>query len=126
VKAHADAIGGSEYRMVLAAVAEICRRVGWVFRLVIGPEVFANRHHRDNCELFCSRRFVRIAPRTMDRFEGFAITRGVETTYGELAEALDPTCIERGEAFIHALTIRQRIDIDLTTRVYERTPLRIL
>lgn len=126
VKAHEDAIGGAEYRMVLAAVAEICRRCGWVFRLVLGPEVFANRFHRENCELFCSRRFVRLSERTMDRFEGFAIRRGAETTYGELAEALDPACPERGEAFIQALTVRQRVDIDLATRVYERTPLRIL
>lgn len=126
IKARAGAIGDAEYRLVLAAVAEICRRIGWVFRLVLGTEIFENRLHEDNCELFASRRFVRLSERTMDRFEGFAIRRGVETTYGELAEVLDPTCTERGEAFIQALTIRQRIDIDLTGRVYHRTPLRIL
>lgn len=126
IKAREGAIGGAEYRMVLAAVAEICRRCGWVFRLVLGTEIFTNRFHRDNCELFASRRFVRLSERTMDRLEGFAMRRGAETTYGELAEALEPTCIERGEAFIQALTVRQRIEIDLATRVYHRTPLRIL
>lgn len=126
IKAREGAIGDDEYRLVLAGVAEICRRCGWVFRVVLGTEIFANRHHRDNCELFAFRRFVRLSERTMDRLEGFAMNRGAETTYGELAEALDPNCIERGEAFIQALTVRQRIAIDLTTRVYHRTPLRIL
>lgn len=126
VKPRASAIGGAEYRMVLAAVAEICRRCGWVFRLVLGTEVFANRLHQDNCELFVSRRFVRVTPNTIEKLESFAMRRGALTTYGELAEALAPRCTELGEALIQALTIRQRIDIDLTSRVYHRTPLQII
>ncbi|MFN3725449.1 MAG: hypothetical protein ACK4SZ_04010 [Allosphingosinicella sp.] len=126
VKPRADAIGDEEYRLVLSAVAEICRRCGWVFRLVLGTEVFANRHHRDNCELFAARRFVRVSERVIDKLEGFAMKRGAETTYGELAEVLAPGCTPLGEALIQALSVRQRIEIDLTTRVYHRTPLRIL
>lgn len=126
IKPRKSGIGNAEYRLVLAAVAEICRRCGWVFRLVLGSEIFVNRFHRDNCELFASRRFVRLSNFVVDRFENFAIRRGAETTYGELAEALDPTCTERGEAFIQALTIRQRIETDLASRVYHRTPLTIL
>lgn len=126
IKSRENWVGTDEYRLVLAAVAEICRRCGWVFRLVLGTEIFANRHHRDNCEMFASRRFVRVSERVMDRLEGFAIKRGDETIYGELAEALAPGCSPLGEALIQALTIRQRIEIDLTARVYHRSPLRIL
>lgn len=126
IKPREDAIGGAEYRLVLAAVAEICRRCGWVFRLVLGTEIFANRLHWENCELFASRRFVRVSERTIDRLEGFAMKHGADTTYGELALTLAPNCIELGQALIQALTIRGRIDIDLTRRVYHRTPLRIL
>lgn len=126
IKARENAIGDEEYRLVLSAVAEICRRCGWVFRLVLGTEVFANRHHRDNCELFASRRFVRVSERVIDRLEGFAMKSGGETIYGELAETLAPGCAPLGEALIQALTVRQRVEIDLTTRVYHRTPVRIL
>lgn len=126
IKPREDAIGGAEYRLVLAAVAEICRRCGWVFRLVLGTEIFANRLHWENCELFASRRFVRVSPRTIDRLEGFAMKQGADATYGELALALAPNCVELGQALIQALTVRGRIDIDLTRRVYHRTPLRIL
>lgn len=126
VKPRASDIGGPEYTLVLAAVAEICRRCGWVFRVVLGTEIFANRHHRDNCELFASRRFVRVSERVVDRLEGFAMRRGPDSTYGELAEVLAPGCIPLGEALIQALAIRQRVEIDLTRRVYHRAPLRIV
>lgn len=126
IKPRKDAIGNEQYRLVLSAVAEICRRCGWVFRLVLGTEIFANRHHRDNCELFASRRFVRVSERVIDRLEGFAMKRGAETIYGELAEVLAPGCTPLGEALIQALTVRQRVEIDLAQRVYHRTPIRIL
>jgi hypothetical protein len=125
VKARERDLRGAEYRLVLAAVAEICRRCGWVFRIVLGHEIFANALHGDNAELFSSRRFVRISKRTIDRLEGFAVRRGAATSYGELAAALAPQCVEVGEALIQALTIQGRIDIDLTSRIYHRTPLTI-
>lgn len=114
------------YRVKLAAVAEICRRCGWIFRIVLADEIFSNRHHRDNCERFVMRRFLRIARRELDRVEAFASRNGPETTYGDLASVIAPNSFEAGDAVIQALTIRRRLRIDLTQRVHARTPVHIL
>lgn len=114
-----------EYRMKLAAVAEICRRCGWIFRIVLAGEIYANRLHEWNCRLFSDRRFVRVERPMLDRLENFAIRNGQATTYGRLAEELAPGAIPLGEALIQALVIRRRIEIDLTRRVYHHAELRI-
>lgn len=115
-----------DYLLKLAAVAEICRRCGWIFRIVLADEIFANRHHLENCERFAMRRFATVAPRHIDRLENFAMRNGPESTYWNVAEALAPTCIEAGEAVLQALTIRRRVRIDLTRRVHAQTPVCIL
>jgi hypothetical protein len=114
-----------EYRLKLAGADEICRRIGMRFRLVMADEIVVNRHHRDNLETFAGRRFVTIAPEHLRRFEAFAVNRGTETTYGELANAIDPRCPARGAAVIQGLVVRRRVEIDLRDLITNRTPLRI-
>ncbi len=113
------------YRLKLAGVEEICRRIGKRFRLVMADEIVLNRWHRDNLELFASRRFVTMPPAHLRRFEGFAVTRGTETTYRELAEAIDPRCTARGKAIVQGLTVQRRVEIDLRRRLTDHTPVRI-
>lgn len=113
------------YRLKLAGVDEICRRMGKRFRLVMADEIVLNRHHRDNMELFASRRFVTISPDHMRRFENFAMQRGVHASYGELANHIEPACPARGAAVIQGLTCRRRIEIDLRGRLTNATQLHI-
>jgi hypothetical protein len=115
-----------EYLLKLAAVAEICRRCGWIFRIVLASEIFVNRHHRENCQRFAMRRFAHVHRQQINRLEGFAMRKGFETTYWDLAHALAPRCIEAGEAVLQALTIQRRVAIDLTRRVQPNTPVTIL
>lgn len=115
-----------EYLLKLAAVAEICRRCGWIFRIVLSNEIFVNRHHRENCERFAMRRFARVSPRRLERLESYALKNGPETTYWDLADALAPNAIEVGEAILQALAIRRRVSLDLTRRVHPQTPVVIL
>lgn len=115
-----------EYRMVLAAVAEICRRCGWIFRIVLRDEIFTGRIHRENCHLFASRRFVHVSRASLLRLEAIAMSDGPDTTYGRLAAALAPGEAPLGRALVQALTVRRRVGIDLTARVHPRTPVRIL
>lgn len=126
IKRGEDDLRDPAYRMRLAAVAEICRRCGWVFRVVLADEIYAGRLHRENCRLFADRRFVHVDRHRLDALAGFAIRRGPETTYGELAEAIAPGAIPLGEAIVQALTIRRRLRIDLTSRLYRHTPVTIL
>lgn len=113
------------YRLKLAGVREICRRIGIRFRIVMAGEIKLNRHHRDNVELFASRRFLHIAPQHMRRFEAFATDNGPMTTYGQLASVIDPDCPAQGAAVVQALTIRRRVEIDLRSFLTSKTPVRI-
>ena len=113
------------YLLKLAAAAEICRRIGMRFRLVMADEIVENRHHRDNLETFAGRRFVSMSPEHIRRFEAFAIGNGPETTYGQLANVIDPTCPARGAAVVQGLVVRRRVEIDLRELLTNRTFVRI-
>ncbi len=126
IKRTAADLRDPEYRMKLAAVAEICRRCGWIFRIVLADEIFENPLHAENCRLFSDRRFVHVDRRHIDALENFGMKHGPDTTYGELAAVLAPGAVPHGEALIQALTIRRRVEIDLTRRVYHHCPVRIL
>ena len=53
------------------------------------------------------------------------MTKGSETTYGELARTIDPGRPTKGAATIQALTVRRRVEIDLSAMLSPNTPLRI-
>lgn len=110
------------YRLTLAGVDEICRRIGMRFRIVMANEIFASRQHRDNVELVASRRFVSVEPQHLRRLEAFAISHGCNTTYGELAKVLEPGWETRGRAIVQGLVVRRRVEVDLTRRLIGRTP----
>ena len=114
-----------EYRLVLATVAEICRRCDIEFEIVLRDEIFASRRHRMNCELFASRAFTAVEPIHERRLDAHATERRGETTYGDLAAALDPARPVGAQALVQALTIRRRVEIDLSQRITVTTPIRI-
>lgn len=114
------------YRLRLAAVAEVCRRCGWIFRVVVADDIFANRHHRENCERFAMRRFATVGRHHVDRLENFAMRHGARTRYWDLAEALMPRSIEAGEAVLQALVLRGRVHVDMKRRIHPQTPVRVL
>lgn len=125
IKRDDRALEDPDYRLTLAGVDEICRRIGLVFRIVMADEIFADHRHRNNVELFASRRFVTIGPDHLRRFEAFAARHGPETTYGELANVIDPACPARGAAVIQGLTVRRRVEVNLRELLTNRTPVRI-
>ena len=126
IKRTPNDLSDEDYRLTLAGVAEICRRIGWEFRIVFADEIFANRHHRNNVELFASRRFATVTPTSIRRLEAFATKVSQVTTYGHLAEVLRPDWAVAGKAIIQALLVRRRIDIDLTQPLDDSTRVDIL
>lgn len=121
-KADERSLRDPDYRLTLAGVSEICRRIGYEFKVVMGDEVFENRHHRRNVETFASRRFTKVAPRHIRVLEAEALNNGPETTYGRLASLMEPKSASAGRAVVQALTVRRRVNIDLTDHVYDHTP----
>lgn len=118
-------LNDEDYRLTLSGVAEICRRCGWSFNIVLAGEVFETPEHEENVELFQSRRFARVGPEHMRRLDSFALRHGHESTYGDLAALLEPTFPPAGMAVLQALMVRRRIHMDLTKPLYHETPVRI-
>lgn len=114
-----------QVRAKYAASAEVLRRIGVQFEIVFKDEIFLDRHHRKNAELFASRAFVHVDPRHIDRMENLALRHGQQSTYGALAEALEPGSEVHGRAILQALTVRRRVQMDITRPLTANTPLTI-
>lgn len=110
-------------RQNLAIAAEIFRLCDIGFGIIFRDEIFESRVHRANAELFAARAFVSVNRAHLDRLEAHAMTRGAQSTYGALAEALEPSAPNFGRALVQALTVRRRVQIDLTARLRPDTPL---
>lgn len=119
-------LADEDYQLTLAGVAEICRRCGWVFKIVFAREIFASRQHRLNAELFQSRRFARVSAKHLCRLHDFALSEGPDTTYEALSLTLEPSFQAAGAAVVQALLVRRQLQIDLTQHLYPETPVRIL
>ncbi|URW75057.1 hypothetical protein M9980_10870 [Sphingomonas donggukensis] len=114
-----------DFRLLLAMVAEILRRCDIGFGVIFRDEIFQDRIHRANAELFAARAFATVELKHLHRLENHFIGNGPISTLGALAEALEPTSTNAGRALVQALTIRRRVEIDLTQRIGPHTPLTI-
>lgn len=114
-----------EYARMLSATKEVCRRCGMGFEVVIRDDIFESRIHRQNAEFFASRAFGTVSDAHLDRFEGHRRRSGGQTTYGELAEALEPGRPVIGKAVVQTLAVRRRVEIDLTRRLSDAVPVRM-
>lgn len=110
-------------RRRIALAAECYRRCGIGFALMFRDEVYKSRHHRRNAELFASRSFVRVTSKHLERLEKHALLEGCMSTYGALAEALEPTSLLHGRALVQALTCRRRVEIDISEPLHAGSPL---
>lgn len=112
-------------RYKLAATAEILRRCDIGFGVIFRDEIFRSRIHRANAELFASRALTSVGRVHLERLEAHAFSRGVQSTYGALAEALEPNSPQQGRALVQAMTVRRRVEIDITGRLTTDSPLTI-
>lgn len=125
VKRDLEELRDPEYRRKLAWAAEIFRRCGIRFSIVLREEVFRSARHRRNAELIASRGFVHVPRRRRDELADLAARSGTASTLGEVAETLAPGRRLRGMAMAHALIVARRLEIDVTDRLDERTPVTI-
>lgn len=123
VKRDEDDLADPAYCRKLAMVAEILRRCDIRFRVMFRDEIFVDRIHRANAELFAARSFATVRTHHFDRLARHVSAEGRNGTYGALAEALEPGHSNAGRAIVQALTVRRRVQIDLTRRLTSATPL---
>jgi hypothetical protein len=125
LKRSPDDLKDPSYRLMLAMIVEICRRIDIEFQVVFADDIFLNRQHQLNVELFSSRRFTRVTHDDLVVLERHGRDSGQRTTYGRLAEILMPDWPVAGRAIIQGLLVRRRVEIDLTQFIHDETPVLI-
>lgn len=109
------------YRDKLARVKQICDERGMRFRVIFKDQIWLSIVHRRNVTLFASRAFTTIHPEHRHRFEKHHSKTDGFTTFGDLADAIEPGNRRYGEAIVQALTVGRKIGIDLTRPLFDAT-----
>lgn len=114
-----------DYRLRLAYVREVCRRCGIGFEVVFRADIFRSGIHRRNAALVASRGFVPFSDRHRSVLTAHRRTRRGETTYGSLAADLEPGHPVAGKAVVQAMIVSRLVDMDLTARLKDDSPVLI-
>lgn len=109
-----------EYRSKLAAVREVCRRLGWRFRVLYEADIRGSASRQINIGHIAAHRSVHITPEQMSAFEALRAAAGSRTTFAALREALDNRRIQ-GKAAAHALIVRGRVSLNLDQLIHDTT-----
>ena len=110
-----------DYRAKLARVKAACQAHGMRFTVVFRNDIWVSIAHRRNATRFANRAFTNIRPEHLDRLERHRRKVGPHTSFGELADAIEPADRRCGEAVVQALTVARRIEIDLTRPIFDAT-----
>lgn len=109
------------YRDKLARVKQICDEQGMRFRVIFKDQIWLSIVHRRNVTLFANRAFTSIRPEHRHRFGKHRSKTGSLTTFGALADAIEPGNRRYGEAIVQALTVGRKVEIDLTRPLFDAT-----
>lgn len=115
-----------KYRLKLAYVREVCRRCDMGFRIVFQEDLFESIVHRRNVSLFASRGFVRIEHHHRRILGDRRRSSGLQTTYGVLAEALEPGHPAAGRAVVQGMLVRRLVKMDLTSHLDDASTVTIV
>ena len=109
------------YRDKLARVKQICDEYGMRFRVIFKDQIWLSIVHRRNATLFASRAFTSIRPEHRQRLEKHRSKTDGLTTFGDLADAIEPNNRRYGEAIVQGLTVARKVKIDLTRPLFDAT-----
>lgn len=113
------------YRDKLVRVKQTCIERGMRFRVVFKDQIWLSIVHRRNVTLFASRAFTTIRPEHRREIEKLRDMTGGTSSYGELADAIEPGNRRYGEAIIQALTVERKVEIDLSRPLFDATEITI-
>lgn len=109
------------YRDKLARVKQICDEQGMRFRVIFKDQIWLSIVHRRNVTLFASRAFTTIRHEHLHRFEKHRSKSDGFTTFGDLADTIEPSNRRYAEAVVQALTVARKVEIDLTRPLFDAT-----
>lgn len=120
VKGHPRDLNCPDYRAKLAAVAEICRRCGWTFRVLFHAEIAGPRWRMQNVEAIHLRRFTIVSRLEQSAISAF-VASGEAAEWGRLRERVVPGNRIRGDAVLQNAVALGRINLDLDARITDAT-----
>ena len=109
------------YLTKLARVRDICEEHGMRFKVVFRDDIWVSIVHRRNVILFASRAFTTVRPEHLDRLDNYREKMGPITSFGRLADVIEPADRRNSEAIVQALTVARKIEIDLTKPIFDST-----
>lgn len=104
------------YRLKLACVAEITRRIGWNFRVRYKSEIVGSRTRRENVERLFGQVYKHLDPsveRTVERF----VNDNAPVAWGSLRDAVAPSSRIEGNAIVCHVSTLQRLSFDLDAKI---------
>lgn len=121
VKQDARALKDPDYALKLHWVGEICRVLGWSFRVVHGQRLRERTERNANIQTVQQCRFVQYSASDVFAVAG-ACARANWATLGMVAEALGDGRLGRAKAY--AMMVGRIVDIDLEVAFSDSTPVR--
>lgn len=123
VKANRDYLLKPGYQQKLDAVSEICRSVGWKFRVVFGEDLRRRNFFNFHAWQIGRFRFYRVPPSVefavVDRLSGSS-----DVALGDLMSLAGSEAV--GRAAICALVCRSTINLNLSRRISADTPVTLV
>lgn len=124
IKSDRRSLKDPDYAAKLGTVGQICKRIGWRFKIVLKEELLLPPAWRKNIVLVQSQRHVRYSAPDLYRAFDLMDREGGETDLGRLAHSLgDP---RRGRAVAMAMMVGRIVEIDLCAPLSDGSRVRAL
>lgn len=120
VKRSEEDLADAHYCAKLAGVAEIARRVGWVFRILYNNDISGCEDRLDNIQAIYTHRFMRLSRSEQLAISEF-VARDEPRSWEELRELVCPDDQRRGEAALRCNIALGRISVNLDEQITATT-----
>ena len=120
VKRSEKDLADTDYCAKLGAVAEIARRVGWVFRVLYHNEITGCEDRLDNVQAIYTHRFMRLSRSEQLAISEF-VARDEPCSWDELRELVCSGDKRRGEAALRCNIALGRISVNLDQQITATT-----
>ena len=123
IKRYAGDLRDDDYKEKLAAVREICRTIGWRFRVMARKDVFPTKYMQRNVEALFGRRNAKLNAEELLIVQEI-MNAGLPIHWGELSRSVSPRDVRHGDAVVETLIARGCFLTDFRKHFNERTKLR--
>jgi len=124
VKPNRNYLENPAYAAKLEAVADLCRRAGWKFRVIFGEDLRRPSFFNFHVAQICSHRFYRIQSSVQDAILNRMSSASEPVAYDEIS-SLCANHVE-ARAVVSALICRSILYVDLSKRIVASSPVALV